>query len=177
MMKKRHTTYSSMQSNLFWRTFFSKFSSSLLPGLLFRVSKKFNRIAKDPCIDHHINIIDFETVNPLRSWGTRCFFRDNKEEAEIERLKSAMSEGHQVATYVYSAILVYHRWDSSTKGSDFSILSTVTNRDGFWVDREVRAQILKLHDDNAAMKPCRTVEVHKVRLHSERIGMHFTMKN
>ncbi|TQE08550.1 hypothetical protein C1H46_005856 [Malus baccata] len=60
--------------------------------------------------------------------GKDAFFRDNKEEARIEHLKSMISEGHQVATYVYGAILVCHR--------------------------EVKARILELHDDNATIKLC-----------------------
>ncbi|XP_048440197.1 putative F-box protein At1g67623 [Pyrus x bretschneideri] len=105
------------------------------------LSKKFKEIADDPYIYQHINIIDFETVNPLRSWctsnkfsnfinrciqcrnpealymvGIRYFFRDNKEEARIQRLKSAISKGHQVTMYVYGVILVCHGWDSKHEG-------------------------------------------------------------
>ncbi|RXH87376.1 hypothetical protein DVH24_034276 [Malus domestica] len=72
------------------------------------VLMKFKEIAEDPRIYKHINITDFKTVKPLRSWGAfdkisnfinlciqccnpealymvemRYFFRDNKEEAGI----------------------------------------------------------------------------------------------
>ncbi|CAN6576885.1 unnamed protein product [Malus baccata var. baccata] len=110
------------------------------------VSNKFKEIIEDLCIYQPINITNLETVNPLRSWGTfdkvsnfinRCiqccnsealymvgiryFFRDNKEEAEIERRKSAISEGHQVAMYVYGTILVCH--SKITNHSHYSLLT------------------------------------------------------
>ncbi|KAM1815539.1 hypothetical protein EV1_000036 [Malus domestica] len=97
------------------------------------VLKKFKEIAEGPRIYQHINIIDFETVNLLRSWGTsdkvsnfinRCiqccnpealymvemryFFQDNKEEVEIKWVKSAIFKAHQGATYMYGTILVFH---------------------------------------------------------------------
>ncbi|RXH80956.1 hypothetical protein DVH24_004870 [Malus domestica] len=45
-------------------------SSSIDPFLTKIVSNKFNEIIEDLCFYQHINIIDLETVNPLRSWGT-----------------------------------------------------------------------------------------------------------
>ncbi|KAM1181436.1 hypothetical protein ACFX19_000037 [Malus domestica] len=113
------------------------------------VLKKFKEIAEGPRIYQHINIIDFETVNLLRSWGTsdkvsnfiqccnpealymvemRYFFQDNKEEVEIKWVKSAIFKAHQGATYMYGTILVFHG--------------------------EVRARTLNRYHDNAAIKPC-----------------------
>ncbi|RXH76883.1 hypothetical protein DVH24_019771 [Malus domestica] len=86
------------------------------------VSKKFYKIAKDLASTNTSIFTDFVTVNPLRSCGAsnklsnfinRCIKSGNPEalymeEAGIEQLKSAISEGYQVATYVYGAILVCH---------------------------------------------------------------------
>ncbi|RXI04731.1 hypothetical protein DVH24_039005 [Malus domestica] len=64
-MKKGCTTSSSMQS--VFDNVLLKFSSSLDIFSAKMASNKFKEIVEDPCIYQHINITDFETVNPLRS--------------------------------------------------------------------------------------------------------------
>ncbi|RXH71416.1 hypothetical protein DVH24_018771 [Malus domestica] len=65
MIKKGRTTSSFMQSVL------DDILLKILIIIAFRswVSKMFNKIAEDPRIYQHMNITDFKTVNPLKSWG------------------------------------------------------------------------------------------------------------
>ncbi|KAB2602860.1 hypothetical protein D8674_003865 [Pyrus ussuriensis x Pyrus communis] len=60
MMNKGCTISCSMQS---------VFDDLFLKILIIIVLKKFKEIAEGPHIYKHINIIDFETVNPLKSCG------------------------------------------------------------------------------------------------------------
>ncbi|KAB2608489.1 hypothetical protein D8674_011657 [Pyrus ussuriensis x Pyrus communis] len=68
MMKKRHTTSFSMQSVLDdVLKILIIVASHLLKNLFLTkmVSMKFNEIVENPYIYQHINITDFENINPL----------------------------------------------------------------------------------------------------------------
>ncbi|RXI01173.1 hypothetical protein DVH24_001407 [Malus domestica] len=168
------------------------------------VLKKFKEIADDY----------FETVNLLRSWVAsnkvstfiNHYIQCRNFEA-LYMLKSAISESCQVARNVYGAILVCHRLDSKHEGLKllYSLnchssrqLSVMECQERFQlclsyflVHREVRTQTLKLHQDNAATKPCNdcgsprvlpskhttTMEVQKVLSQSDPIGISGAMTN
>ncbi|KAM1030871.1 hypothetical protein ACFX2C_034725 [Malus domestica] len=128
------------------------------------VCKKFNQFGQDDRIFERINIREFESFNLLSSWiryKDVSNFLKRCTNCGIKALKKAISKGHEVATSMYGVVLMAQRCFS-----------------GLLVDREVRARILKFHDDNNAMKAyAAIVEVHKVLSHSDRIQITLTMKN
>ncbi|TQD98810.1 hypothetical protein C1H46_015453 [Malus baccata] len=70
MMKKGRTTSSSMQfvfDDVLLKVLIIVAFHSLMD--LFLASKKFKEIAEDRRLYQHINITNFETIDPFRSWG------------------------------------------------------------------------------------------------------------
>ncbi|TQD72338.1 hypothetical protein C1H46_042125 [Malus baccata] len=145
------------------------------------VCKKFNQLAQHDRIFEHINIRRFERVNPLTSWsideeiykflercrewnnlnalynqGMQWYFRYDNFELGIESLKMMITKGHQASSYV---ILVLHRGMKKRKASILCILSTVRN-----------CTVLP-------SKQATTVEVYKVHLQSDPIGITSAMTN
>ncbi|KAB2608490.1 F-box protein [Pyrus ussuriensis x Pyrus communis] len=87
------------------------------------------------------------------------YFRYNNSVLGIEYLKMTISKGHQASAYVYGVILVFHEGMKKKKASTLCILSIVRN-----------CTVLP-------SKHATTVELYKVHLQSDPIGITSAMTN